>query len=209
LIEAYYGGDLNPYYHGPEDRISKFNLPFFHGMSQLSIGALSTLLEVTNDTLIAMVAPEVGYQTYKVDIHIKGVNTHFQENPSVTRMWLSKDTEVLNPESVLITSDTSLTAYCNILRTATAGWWDVHVETATDGILTKENCFNILPPPAIIAVSPESLVVDVYPGRKRQPCSQSSTGVKLPSVSRCTAVVVRRTMHFNLTGLMTMSTCRT
>ncbi len=43
LIEAYYGEDFSPYYHSDEDRIEKFNLPFFHKMSKLVIGSISTL----------------------------------------------------------------------------------------------------------------------------------------------------------------------
>ena len=64
LIEAYYGGDLNPYYHSIDDRIDKFNLSYFHNLSKLSIGTISTLLEATLDTLLASVTPDIGYQTY-------------------------------------------------------------------------------------------------------------------------------------------------
>ena len=85
LSEANYGGDLNPYDHAAEDRVSKFNLPYFHNMSKLSIGALSTLIEVSTGPLIASVVPAVGYQTYAADLQIKGVKTHFQENPAGTR----------------------------------------------------------------------------------------------------------------------------
>ena len=43
LIEAYYNGDFNPYYHSPQDRISLFNLPYFHSASKLAIGTLTEL----------------------------------------------------------------------------------------------------------------------------------------------------------------------
>jgi hypothetical protein len=43
LIEAYFGGDFNPYYHSSEDRISRFNLPYFFNAAKLSIGSFSTL----------------------------------------------------------------------------------------------------------------------------------------------------------------------
>lgn len=46
LIEAYYGGDFNPYYHSSEDRVEIFNLDYFHEMSRLAIGSLSTLAVV-------------------------------------------------------------------------------------------------------------------------------------------------------------------
>jgi hypothetical protein len=43
LIEAYYGGDFTPYYHSTQDRLDKFNLPYFHDMTKLAVGTLSTL----------------------------------------------------------------------------------------------------------------------------------------------------------------------
>ena len=52
LIEAYYGGDLNPYYHSVNDRIDKFNLPYFHKMSKLAIGALTSLIEATSSVRV-------------------------------------------------------------------------------------------------------------------------------------------------------------
>ncbi len=45
LIEAYYGGDMNPYYHTSLDRVSIFNFPYFHNMSKYSIGSLASLAE--------------------------------------------------------------------------------------------------------------------------------------------------------------------
>lgn len=43
LIEGYYSNDFNPYYHGVNDRISEFNLPYFHKSAELAIGALTSL----------------------------------------------------------------------------------------------------------------------------------------------------------------------
>jgi hypothetical protein len=43
LIEGYYSNDFNPYYHSVNDRISKFNLPYFHKSAKLAIGSLSSL----------------------------------------------------------------------------------------------------------------------------------------------------------------------
>ncbi|MCB2219208.1 MAG: M28 family peptidase [Bacteroidetes bacterium] len=43
MIEEYYGGDFNPYYHTENDRISIFNLPYFHEMAKLSIGSIVSL----------------------------------------------------------------------------------------------------------------------------------------------------------------------
>ena len=43
MIEEYFGGNFNPYYHTENDRIDICNLDYFHGMSQLAIGTLSSL----------------------------------------------------------------------------------------------------------------------------------------------------------------------
>ncbi len=43
LIEGYYSGDFNPYWHSVEDRISVFNLPYFNKMAKLGIGSLASL----------------------------------------------------------------------------------------------------------------------------------------------------------------------
>lgn len=45
LIEEYYGGDFNPYYHSPNDRISEFNLIFFLESARLAIAGLATMAD--------------------------------------------------------------------------------------------------------------------------------------------------------------------
>lgn len=42
LIEEYYGGDFNPYYHTEDDRIAILNMPYFHEMSKLALGVLAS-----------------------------------------------------------------------------------------------------------------------------------------------------------------------
>jgi len=187
LIEAYYGGDLNPYYHTVNDRIDKFNLPYFHNLSKLAIGTASTLAEATNDTLIASIKPDIGYQTYSSTVEIKGVNTHFTEGSGTQQVWFSMDQETITADSFNVISNTIIDAYLQIPATATIGMWDVNVETFIDGIITKENCFNILSPPAIIVVSPDSIVVGVLPG---------STKTKILTISN----EGETDLHFNLIG---------
>lgn len=43
LIEGYYGGDFNPYYHQTTDRIDKFNVPYFHSAAQMAFGTFASL----------------------------------------------------------------------------------------------------------------------------------------------------------------------
>jgi len=49
MIEEYWGGDFNPYYHSEEDRISILHMPYFHKMAQLSIGSLASLASPVPD----------------------------------------------------------------------------------------------------------------------------------------------------------------
>jgi len=42
LIEEYYGGDFNPYYHTEEDRIAILDMPYFHEMAKLALGVLAS-----------------------------------------------------------------------------------------------------------------------------------------------------------------------
>jgi hypothetical protein len=54
LIEEYYGGDFNSYYHSTNDLIVHFNQPYFLKMSQLSIGTVATLAEITEIVPVEM-----------------------------------------------------------------------------------------------------------------------------------------------------------
>jgi hypothetical protein len=47
LIEEYYGGDFNAYYHTTNDLLIHYNQPYYHKMSRLIFGTLATLAEVT------------------------------------------------------------------------------------------------------------------------------------------------------------------
>jgi len=49
MIEEYYGGDFNPYYHSEEDRIAILNMPYFHEMTKLSLGALAVVPGITTE----------------------------------------------------------------------------------------------------------------------------------------------------------------
>jgi hypothetical protein len=47
LIENYYGGDFNPYYHTSNDLIAHYNFPYYHKCSRLSVGTLALLSKPT------------------------------------------------------------------------------------------------------------------------------------------------------------------
>jgi len=151
LMEAYYGGDLNPYYHSNADRIDKFDLNYFYNLSKLSIGTISTLIDQTIDTLITRIIPNQVRQNTKPEIMIYGQQTNFADSLGTLDVWLSRASETIFADSFAVHSNTSLTAYFTISLTATLDLWDVNVETAIDGILTKEDGFEIFPeqPPII------------------------------------------------------------
>ena len=62
IIEEYYGGDFNPYYHTEEDRIAILNMPYFHEMTKLSLGALASMAVPVIGTSIDEVGQFAGIQ---------------------------------------------------------------------------------------------------------------------------------------------------
>ncbi|MBK7094398.1 MAG: M28 family peptidase [Saprospiraceae bacterium] len=43
IIEGYFSGDFNKFYHSDKDRIDKFNFPYFYELSKLGISSLASL----------------------------------------------------------------------------------------------------------------------------------------------------------------------
>jgi hypothetical protein len=152
LIEAYYGDDLNPYYHSSQDRINRFDLDYFHNLSRLAIGAIITLAGSTDDTLITRIVPDKAYQNSVTEVDIQGYNTSFATEIDSIDVWLSRDAETITADSIIVHNDTLLTAFFSIPLTATPGIWLVNVETSVDGILTKTDGFEIIPLPKLINV---------------------------------------------------------
>ena len=56
LIEEYYGGDFNAYYHTTNDLLSHYNQPYFHKMSRLTLGTVATLAEMTEIVPVELLA---------------------------------------------------------------------------------------------------------------------------------------------------------
>jgi len=52
VIEEYYGGDFNSFYHSPNDRIVKFNLPYFLDMVKLGVLTVAELGQSCNTASI-------------------------------------------------------------------------------------------------------------------------------------------------------------
>jgi hypothetical protein len=152
LIEAFYGEDLNPYYHSSEDRINKFDLAYFQNLTRLTIGAITTLIESTQDTLITMIVPDKAYQNSTLEMMVYGYQTNFADSVGSLNVWLSQDFETIIADSIFVQSDTSLIVFFSIPLSATSGFWDVNVNSSVDGILTMEGGFEILPLPKVINV---------------------------------------------------------
>jgi hypothetical protein len=70
VYEASWGGDSNPYYHTSSDRIDKFNLPYFHKLTKLAIGSISTLANgvPTPDTTPPRVLQAALVDEFTVDV---------------------------------------------------------------------------------------------------------------------------------------------
>jgi hypothetical protein len=78
LIEGYWSGDFNPYYHSTADRIDKFNVPYFHQASRLAIGALAEM--ATQEQYVSITSPVA-------DISAMDISNHpnpFNENTTIT-----------------------------------------------------------------------------------------------------------------------------
>jgi hypothetical protein len=54
LIEEYYGGDFNAYYHTVNDLITHYNQPYYLKMSKLTFGTLATLAQLTDIVPVEM-----------------------------------------------------------------------------------------------------------------------------------------------------------
>ena len=48
LIEGYWSGDFNPYYHTADDRVALFNVPYFHLAASLAIGTTASFAIITD-----------------------------------------------------------------------------------------------------------------------------------------------------------------
>jgi len=55
LIEEYYGGDFNAYYHTVNDLLIHYNLPYFLKMSRLTFATTATLAELTDIVPVEMI----------------------------------------------------------------------------------------------------------------------------------------------------------
>ena len=55
LIEEYYGGDFNAYYHTLNDLLSHYNLPYYLKMSKLTLATTATLAQLTDIVPVEMI----------------------------------------------------------------------------------------------------------------------------------------------------------
>jgi hypothetical protein len=56
LIEEYYGGDFNAYYHTTSDLLIHYNQPYYHKMSRLTLATVATLAELTEIVPVELLA---------------------------------------------------------------------------------------------------------------------------------------------------------
>jgi hypothetical protein len=68
LIEEYYGGDFNAYYHTTSDKILYFNQPYYHKMSRLTLGTVATLAELTDIVPVELLAFTASARNSEVEL---------------------------------------------------------------------------------------------------------------------------------------------
>lgn len=71
VIEEYYGGDFNPYYHTEQDRIAILNMDYFYESSKLCIGAVAN-----------MSAPDINMSSNELP-NAAGLSMQLMPNPAV------------------------------------------------------------------------------------------------------------------------------
>ncbi len=90
LIEEYWGGDFNPYYHTVGDRIDLFNMEFFHASSRLAIASLATM---ANNNPVTDIRPQSENGNYQVQNYPNPFSTNTtlaftQQQPSQVDIYL-------------------------------------------------------------------------------------------------------------------------
>jgi plastocyanin len=100
--------------------------------------------------LLVSIVPNQAVQGDSFNATITGTNTNFNGSPSVSLSFSNNPGEIINASSVTVISPTVLHAQFTIPANASAGLWDVHVNS-----LILDNGFTvILSPPAILAINP-------------------------------------------------------
>lgn len=89
MIEEYWGGDFNPYYHTEEDRISILQMPYFHKMAQLSIGSLASMA-----TPVPIIGTSIIEQDLLGHIQISNYPNPFHNETNIT-YTLEEESHVL------------------------------------------------------------------------------------------------------------------
>jgi hypothetical protein len=68
LIEEYYGGDFNAYYHTVNDLLIHFNQPYFLKMSKVAIGTVAALAEMSEIVPVELLAFTVSVNKSEVQL---------------------------------------------------------------------------------------------------------------------------------------------
>jgi hypothetical protein len=150
-----------------DNQIGVFSIDYMLGDSYNGVNYQRSdnhLIQIAESAIITSIIPDQGYQNFTIDISIDGFNTHFLNGFGTENVWLSKNGEEIYANSFVVYSNTSLTANFHIPLTAQIGLYDVNVETHIDSIIIKVESFEILPPPPLIFVSPDSLEIVLEPG---------------------------------------------
>jgi len=124
--ESFFGGDGNPAYHTPNDRISLFNIPYFKELSKLSIGILATLANPCLSTSIEE------FETQNVSIY---------PNPTSYQLSIKTALEISEITIVDLTGKTIMTINqnTNVINIAdlSNGIYFIKVMTGEKTMITK------------------------------------------------------------------------
>ena len=149
-----------------DSQIGLFSIDYMLGNSYYGVNQQRSdnhLIQITENAVITSVVPDQGYQNFTIDLSINGFNTHFSDALGTQNVWLSQNGNEIYANSFVVYSNTSLTANFYIPISAPLGLWNVNIETSIDSIITRADGFEILPPPPLIFVSPDSLEIVLEP----------------------------------------------
>jgi hypothetical protein len=94
--------------------------------------------EYTPPPVLVSILPNEANQGESSQVTITGSNTQFAGNPSVYLSFSGNGFEMVNATNIVVVNSTEIQAEFAIPLLASAGWWDLHVNT-----LVLENSFTV------------------------------------------------------------------
>lgn len=116
-----------------------------------------TMINSYGQTILT-VNPDTGYQGETLIIELSGQNTHFLQGSQT--IWFNQGSSTLYPFQYSINAIDNNNISAAFMLYGAVGLWDVNIENSVDGLITKNNGFEVLASPfqaEITAVEPDTI----------------------------------------------------